>query len=254
MKLYFAGPQSNMLPDKRGVMDAAIASDTPPLYLLESFWSIREKFVPSLLSVDGFLLDSGAFTMFNSGRKVNLDEYVGRYIDFINKWDIKYFFELDIDVIVGLDKVERIRDKIESETGKKSIPVWHRERGKSYWLSMADAYDYISIGGIVSKEIASSEYDIFHYLINEAEKRGAKVHGLGFTSVPRLNKYNFYSVDSTSWLSGSRFGTLYVFDGRTLKSVNPSFTKYKRKNHYNEIDAHNILQWTRYQYFLDKRR
>lgn len=35
---------------------------------------------------------------------VNWDEYVEEYAEFIIKYDIKLFFELDIDAIVGLKK------------------------------------------------------------------------------------------------------------------------------------------------------
>ena len=33
--------------------------------------------------------------------QVSNHEYLQRYIDFINKYDVKYFFELDIDAVVG---------------------------------------------------------------------------------------------------------------------------------------------------------
>ena len=46
------------------------------------------------------------------------DRYVDAYIDFINTWNVHHFFELDIDRIVGLEKVEEFRRRIESKTGK----------------------------------------------------------------------------------------------------------------------------------------
>lgn len=49
------------------------------------------------------------------------DRYVDAYIDFINTWNVHHFFELDIDRIVGLEKVEEFRRRIESKTGKQSI-------------------------------------------------------------------------------------------------------------------------------------
>ncbi len=61
------------------------------------------------------------------------------------------FFELDIDRIVGLEKVEEFRRRIESKTGKQSIPVWHSNRGWQYFVNMCKEYNYVSIGGIAKR-------------------------------------------------------------------------------------------------------
>ena len=38
----------------------------------------------------------------------DLDEYIQKYIDFINKYNIKYFFEMDLDHMIGYDNVKKI--------------------------------------------------------------------------------------------------------------------------------------------------
>ena len=89
---------------------------------LESFYYISKKEIPFISKYNNFLLDSGAFTfMSNSKSRTDWDEYVERYADFINRHDIKHFFELDIDVLVGINEVERLRAKLEKLTNKKSI-------------------------------------------------------------------------------------------------------------------------------------
>lgn len=45
------------------------------------------------------------------------DAYVSGYADFINRFDVKLFFELDIDNVVGLAEVERLRHKLEKDDG-----------------------------------------------------------------------------------------------------------------------------------------
>ena len=52
--------------------------------------------------------------------------------------------------------------------------VWHKSRGKDYWLKMIKEYDYVAIGGIVTKEIKPSEYKYFHWFIRQATKIIAK--------------------------------------------------------------------------------
>lgn len=79
-------------------------------YILTSFYYFRDK-LP--FDVDLHLVDSGAFTFFLSKKKIDIDKYLTEYIEYINKYDIKHFFELDIDVIVGYDKVLELRKRLE---------------------------------------------------------------------------------------------------------------------------------------------
>lgn len=94
---------------------------------------------------------------------------------------------MDIDSVVGLAEVERLRHKLERMTGKKPIPVWHKNRGKEYFVKMCEEYPYVAIGGIVTKEIPRKVYETaFPWFINTAHKHKAKIHGLGYTTVANL--------------------------------------------------------------------
>lgn len=196
------------------------------------------------------MLDSGAFTFMNKKQgDINWDDYIIEYAKFINKYDIKLFFELDIDSIVGIKEVERLRNKLEQLTNKKCIPVWHKSRGKDYWLKMVKEYDYVAIGGIVTKEIKQNEYPFFNWLLQEAKKENCKVHGLGFTNMVGLTKYPFYSVDSTAWVSGNRFGLVYIFNGKTMiKQLKKTGQRIKN----NETALHNFSEWVKFQKYADK--
>jgi hypothetical protein len=219
-------------------------------YILESFYYIQEWQIPIIKNADLFLLDSGAFTFMNNFKgEVNWKEYIDRYADFIIKHDIEYFFELDIDAIVGYEKVKEYTKYLENKVGRKCIPVWHKSRGLEEWKRMTKEYDYVAIGGIVTKEIKQSDYKYFKPLLDIAYKNKCKVHGLGFTNLKELKKYKFYSVDSTSWLSGSRFGQLHIFNGKSL--VQKSFNN-KRIIDYKEADKFNLRQWIKYQKYADK--
>lgn len=69
-----------------------------------------------------FLLDSGAFTFFSKGGCADWEKYIKRYASFINRNNIELFFELDIDKLVGYEKVLFYRKKLEDMTGKPVIP------------------------------------------------------------------------------------------------------------------------------------
>ena len=121
---------------------------------------------------------------------------------------------------------------------------------KEEFLKMCDEYDYVAIGGIVSKEITQNEYPYFTWFINEAHKRGAKIHGLGFTNLKGLEKYKFDSVDSTSWTTGNRFGSVYFFNGKTV-------VKYDKKQGQRLADSkavavHNFNEWVKFQKYAEK--
>ena len=202
--------------ERGGGYDPIIRDYKP--FILESFFYADADTERLLPYYGDFLLDSGAFTfMQGKGGSPNWDEYVERYADFINRNGIKKYFELDIDVVVGYDRVKEIRRKLERLTNRPSIPVWHVSRGLDDFKRMCDAYGYVAIGGIVSKEITPDKYGALPLLITEAHKRGAKIHGLGFTKLTLLPKFHFDSVDSTAWTTGNRFGYIYWFDGKTMQ-------------------------------------
>lgn len=218
-------------------------------YRLESYHNIGNQERKRVTEYKDFILDSGAFTYLNGANgNIDWDRYVSEYADFIIKYKVKNFIELDIDPIVGIKEVERLRSKLERITNKKSIPVWHKSRGKDYWLKMVEEYDYVAIGGIVTREIKPSEYKHFHWLLAEAKKQNCKVHGLGFTNLKGLEEYDFYSVDSTSWLSGNRFGSIYKFNGRTLlKFDKPAGMRVKT----NETAKNNFYEWVKFAHYKE---
>lgn len=240
MKIFLAGTNINEEILKNHKID----------YFLESFYTVKKWQLPYIKKAKMFLLDSGAFTFMNNFKGVvNWDNYIEEYAKFINKYDIKYFFELDIDVIVGLEEVKRLRHKLEKLTNKKCIPVWHKSRGIKEWIEMTKEYDYVAIGGIVVREIKSKDYKNFTQLLEIAKQNNCKVHGLGFTNLNKLKDYKFYSVDSTSWLSGGRFGTLYFFNGSNLVQKK---VKNKRIGDYMGSHHHNVDEWIKFQQYAEK--
>lgn len=217
-------------------------------YILTSFYYFKDK-LP--FEVDLHLVDSGAFTFFSSKKKIDIDKYLTDYIAYINKYDIKYFFELDIDVLVGYDRVLELRERLERETGKKCIPVWHMSRGKDEFIRMIKEYDYASIGGVVSGENIKNHKDKFHLLNKLANQYGCKLHGLGITD-NSVDNYGFYSVDSTSWSTGRRFAKTYMFDGTKMKIIPKK--ENRRLTDYKKLDVINIKEWLKFQKYLARNK
>ena len=225
--------------------------------ILESYYTLRdnENFMELLNRCNSFLLDSGAFT-FMSGThqgEIQWEQYIDEYADCINRYDIKHFFELDIDSIVGLEKVEEYRKRLERLTNKQPIPVWHKNRGKEYFIRMCEEYPYVSIGGIVTREIPRNIYEkAFPWFIATAHQHGCKIHGLGYTNILGLHKYHFDSVDSTAWLYGNRGGYLYKFkpDTGTLEQIQP---ECKGRLKPREAALNNFIEWIKFTKYAEKK-
>lgn len=232
IKIYLAG--------NVGTEKWEASCDVP---VLESYYYANGAVRANIPRIKNFLLDSGAFTFFNSGKNVNFDKYVEEYGEFVKEFGIKLFFELDIDSIVGFEKVLQYRRRLEQITGRQPIPVWHISRGLERFKQDANEYPYVALGGIVSGEWTPEGERQFPWFIQTAHQSGAKIHGLGYTKLSGLHKYHFDSVDSTAWTTGNRFGYIYHFDGRRLQ-------KYKvpngKKLRTNEAAKKNFDAWARF--------
>tara|TARA_R110000744_G_scaffold45241_4_gene100482 strand:- start:2462 stop:3244 length:783 start_codon:yes stop_codon:yes gene_type:complete len=204
-----------------------------------------------------FILDSGAFSFFgNNNTEVDWDSYISNYCDFINKHKIKNFIELDIDNLVGIKEVERIREVITQKTGLKPIPVWRPSRGLKYWDYMIKNFSFVAIS-------ASGKYDsswtrgkdgevAIKKLTRLAAENNCKVHGLGYTSITKMKYTGFYSVDSTAWLSSQKFGG-------AIKLFNPNqgnFKTIKKQNGLRlkqSVRAHQFNEWIKFQKYANNK-
>ena len=240
MNIYIAGGEKRL----------ELFNKINPKRVLFSYYYITDDCMKYTTQAKEYILDSGAFTYLSSGKKVDFDSYTDQYIEFIQNFKIKQFIELDIDAIVGIKKVEELRSRIERRTGRQSIPVFHRSRGKDYFLSMCKEYPYIALGGIAIKDIKRSDYKYFEWFIETAHENNTRIHGLGLTDFKALKQFNFDSVDSTSWM-GSRYAKFYKYSNgecRMLKSPPNS----RMTLNWRECDEINLREWVKFANYAEK--
>ena len=162
-------------------------------------------------------IDSGAFSVAHSGKEVNIDEY----IQFINS-------RPDIDVWAQLDSIPY--PVLNSQTAKKSseeswtnylymmdrieidkdklLPIFHFGEPFDHLKRILNTEvhgkvpDYIGVGG--RHGVSSSEQDIYFdnifKIVKSSNNPNVKIHAFGMTVLKLLEKYPFYSADSTTWL------------------------------------------------------
>lgn len=182
-------------------------------YGLVSFYylSNEEHFEKILAKINKkIFIDSGAHS-FQHGTKVDFDEYTKKYAEFIKKYTdnpkVEGFFEMDVDNVIGYEKVKELRSVLEA-VSDKIIPVWHNNRGVDDFIEMCEKYSgrRIAITGFANNDIKDGQYNLF---INEAHKHNCKIHVLGLTRfelIKTLNLGKYDSVDSSSWKQTGIFG------------------------------------------------
>lgn len=187
---------------------------------------------------DRVFLDSGAFSAFSLGVQVDLPaycEWIKRNLDII-KSDGP---DLMASVLDGIgDPLKTYQNQLAMEQlGVRPLPCYHYGEDERYLEWYLQHYDYITIGGMVP----ISTPQLFHwldriwnrYLTDGSGRARVKVHGFGLTSVPLMQAYPWYSVDSSSWVQIGAHGNI-IMDGKTMafSSQSPS-----RKNANQHIDS-----------------
>ncbi len=154
-------------------------------------------------------LDSGAFSAFTQGIKVDLKKYC-QYV----KDNRDLFEEVSVlDAIGDPDQTYRNQRQMES-LGVGALPCYHYGEPEAVLEFYTANYEYITIGGMVP--ISSPQLQLWldriwgKLLTNPDGSAKLKVHGFGLTSVPLMARYPWYSVDSSSWVQLGGMGNIFL--------------------------------------------
>lgn len=191
------------------------------------------------LGPDGsYMLDSGAHTFrMEEGYCPKFpdlawfEDYVDRYATFIrtNKDHLDLVVNLDIDVVVGMDKVEQWDREIFRALELDGIAVcyvWHIEYGFEYWVDMCRKHRNVGLPG-------SLDEPEYRRHLKVAIDNGCRVHGFAATKSFILGRIPFASCDSITWKSGEMYGQTFVWENNRLrvldKNQKSERAKYKIK-------------------------
>lgn len=193
-----------------------------------SYYYMRGKPEPATLFENRkhtkcIIIDSGAHTFFSENSEAGLtvsvhtkktktkespEEYFENYLLWAKKYYdyYDYFVELDIGELVGQDVVMQWRERLKQHgIFDKCITVMH-PKVVTYdeYLKMLDESEskYVALEGL---RAGQAQIPYGKYLI-PAYKKGVKVHGFALTNKKIIDKYPFFSVDSSSWKAGLQYG------------------------------------------------
>ena len=216
------------------------------LYNLMSYYYLRNNLSVAEVVRDKsklIMIDSGAHS-FQKGKQVDWEQYTREYADFIEKFDrpnVVGYFEMDVDNLLGYDKVLRLRKILEAKSDK-IIPVWHKNRGLDDFKKMCQDYagKVIAITGFKNEDIKDEQYMMF---LKYAKKYKCKVHCLGMTRKKVLDKVPFDYVDSSSWKQGAIYGRI----------GNRKIDRNFNKNNYPEVYLQAYLEGMKMQRQYERR-
>lgn len=212
-----------------------------PFNVLFSYYYLANKNDQVTLDVLKYFKSIGTFIMIDSGahsffseeglsiahskkkktKQTDFFEYAKNYAAWLVKYKkyIDVAVELDIDVLIGYSDVLKIRKILES-SGAPIMPVWHKSLGEAEWDNMIANYPYVGIGlGDAKSTKSILNIRFFINKLSKAIKNKTKVHAFGMVKPNYMLRLPFYSVDSSSWNAGSRYGQLVGYDAKNIKIV-----------------------------------
>lgn len=210
--------------------------------ILESYHYVHKRSFYERIRKDGtkIFLDSGAFSAFTQGATIDLRrycDYIKKNEDLIRKDD----GVLCASVLDGIgDPLLTYQNQLAMEEhGVRPLPCFHYAEDERYLEWYIANYDYITLGGMVP----ISTPQLLHwldrlwdkYLTDGAGRPKLKVHGFGLTTRSLMERYPWYSVDSSTWVQTAKVGAVIIPDDG--KVINISKRSPQRRIEGQHIDT-----------------
>lgn len=239
MKLYLAGLYTSNF-DEHGRLFARLTEPEKyhrknVRYFLESYHYIHRQSYVDKIRRDGkkVFLDSGAFSAFTKGVEIDIPGYC-RYIkeneDIVEKSD----GILCASVLDGIgDPLKTWQNQQYMESlGVQPLACFHYGEDERYLEWYISKYEYITLGGMVPISTPQLKLWLDHiwekYLTDGSGRPRLKVHGFGLTTLSLMERYPWYSVDSSSWVQIAANGNILI-PGLGMVSVSTSSPTAKQE-------------------------
>lgn len=138
-------------------------------------------------------------------------KYLENYIEFLHNNKDNFSFYVSLDIIFNPEKSWEVLKYLESN-GLKPLPVFHFGEDFSWLKKYIDNYEYIGVGGL-GQDITVMKYinfgdQVFKYIKGSDGRPVVKTHGFAINATLLLRRYQWYSVDASSWTAFARNGVI----------------------------------------------
>jgi hypothetical protein len=181
--------------------------------ILFSYWDLKRRLLRDLFAeypkpYPQLFMDSGAFTASTKGVKIDIKEYA-QWIRENREYIHTY---ANLDVIGNAEATWKNQQRLE-DMGLNPLPVFHTREPWEYLERYIEKYDYVGLGGLVPfAKGRDPVYMAWVLKCFQMAKGKCVYHGFGVTNWTVLKNFPWYSVDSTSWLAGTQYGQVPIWD------------------------------------------
>ncbi len=164
------------------------------------------------------------------------------------------YIELDVAKVYGWPLQVHLREIFDAYN-LDPLYVWHPTNNETL-EEVCGKKDFIGIGSSYSKNAK-----ILSKILAVCEKHQTRAHVFGYTGLENLKALvhhpAVYSVDSSSWSAGVRFGVCYVYERGVLSMYSKNTFPKRFGKMFNKTSNTNLLlwnasQWQRYADYLYK--
>lgn len=193
----------------------SLEGHTVKLRILLSYWYYKDADLDELFATcfsepfPDVFADSGGFSAMTQGAQIDVVEYA----NWIKRYKHLFTTYANLDVIGDAEETRDNQKRLE-DLGLEPLPVFHTGENWEYLEWYVERYPYIALGGMVP--YMRHQKKIIPWIIKAYKLAAGRsvFHGFGATSWNVINNFPWYSVDSSSWGMGFRYGEVPLFDER----------------------------------------
>lgn len=204
--------------------------------ILVSYYYLRKKndasIIKQLERFENVLLDSGGYTYIQQGKKgkAPTDDEVKYYTEDYMKYCEKmhehfnFVFEMDFTWQIGKEYRDAVLHEMH-DNGIHMVPIIHASLSGDLEGNNFFEYPLVALAGDITGGTAGPHAPIIRKLMD----KGILIHGLAATDEASVNRVPYFSVDSSSWISGAQWGLTYIFRGGKIITYSAKDKKRARE-------------------------
>lgn len=192
----------------------------PRLAILVSYFYLKQdaaylRLIAAIAPFVDVLVDSGAFSDMMAGRNraaqgtAHTIIRVEDYSAWLKEYGALWWNYVALDKIYDPVQTRRNFDVMVA-AGLRPMPVLTYPEDPAAMRDLVKVNPYVCIAGGLEADAACMHQRIQRTFA--ATDGVARIHGLGYVQWPDLFQLPLYSVDASSWLGGSRYGSVAMFD------------------------------------------